>query len=59
MDLWIISIGAMVLFIGWIVYEIWAAPEVDENGVKLIKESKESKETKGKQLYLLMFKMIL
>ena len=46
MDLWIISIGAMVLFIGWIVYEIWAAPEVDENGVKLIKESKESKETK-------------
>ena len=46
MDLWIISIGAMVLFIGWIAYEVWTAPEVDKNGVKLIKESKERKEAK-------------
>ena len=43
MDLWIISIGAIVLFIGWIVYEVWAAPEVDENCVNLKKERKEAK----------------
>ena len=43
MDLWIISIGAIVLFIGWIVYEVWAAPEVDENDVKIKKDRKEEK----------------
>ena len=43
MDLWIISIGAIVLFIGWIAYEVWTAPEVDENCVKIKKDRKEEK----------------
>ena len=43
MDLWIISIGAIVLFIGWIIYEALVAPEVDENDVKIKKDRKEEK----------------
>ena len=62
MDLWIISIGAAILYIetskkdaksltqhrvhiGWIIYEVLAAPEVDENDVKITKDRKEENES--------------
>ena len=43
MNWWIISISVAILFIGWIVYEAWTAPEVDENGIKIKKERKDTK----------------
>ena len=45
MDLCIISIGAAILYIGWIIYEALAAPDVDENDIKIKKDRKEENES--------------